>query len=167
MGFRFRDAVAFPDNETVRNAMTASTTDAADAAVTQLNRQTEQARDGLRRQSEAFWDFQDRLLDHMERMNRTWFRRRHEGTRAALQTACSMWTSPTPADAVQAYLGWANGSMERLTRDALDMQGHMATIADLVLGATHKVMGGPSEAGQADIMTPTEADQPEPMKNAA
>ncbi|HKU93809.1 MAG TPA: hypothetical protein VJR58_00955 [Vineibacter sp.] len=147
--------------------MTAHTADAAHAAVTQLNRQTEQARDGLRRQSEAFWDFQDRLLDHMERMNHIWFQRRHEGTRAALRTACSMWTSATPADAAQAYLGWANGSIERMTRDALDLQMHVATMADLMLGATHKVMGGPSEAGQADIMTPTEADEPPPMKNAA
>ncbi|TWT13609.1 hypothetical protein [Reyranella sp. CPCC 100927] len=132
-----------------------------------IDRQSEHVRDGLRRQSEAFWDFQDRLLDHMERMNHTWFRRRHEGTHAALKAACSMWTSATPADAMQVYLGWANGSIERLTRDALDVQMHGNIFANLILGATHQVMGGPSEAGQADIMTPTEADPPVTLRNAA
>ncbi|HEX2889861.1 hypothetical protein [Vineibacter terrae] len=136
-------------------------------AGTPLDRQAEQLRGQFRTQSEAFWEFQDRLLDHMEGISRAWFLRRHEGTHAALKTASRMWASASPADAMQEYAGWANGSIERLTRDALDAQTHVATIADLLLNATHKVMGGPSEAGQADIMTPTDADPPVAMRNAA
>jgi hypothetical protein len=147
--------------------MTACMTDPAAATVTQLNRQTEQVRDQLRSQSEAFWNFQDRLLDHMERMSRAWFMRRHEGTHAALTTACNMCTSATPMDAAAEYANWASGSFERLTRDALDAQAHVAVMSDLILGATHGVMHGPSEAGRADIMTPGEPDQPVPMKSAA
>jgi hypothetical protein len=78
-----------------------------------------------------------------------------------------MCTSTTPMDAVQEYANWASGSFERLTRDALDAQAHVAVMSELVLGVTHRVMQGPSEAGRADIMAPTEADQPVPMKNAA
>ena len=65
--------------------MTATMNDPASATVTQLNRQTDQVRDHLRIQSEAFWSFQDRLLEHMERMSRAWFLRRHEGTHWPLQ----------------------------------------------------------------------------------
>ncbi len=147
--------------------MTAGMTDPASATMIRFNQQTEKMRDSLRTQSEAFWDFQDHLLNHMERMSRTWFLRRHEGTHAALKAACSMCASVTPMEAMQEYMGWASGSIERLTRDALDAQTHLATVSELVLGATHRVMGGPSEAGKADIMTPTEADAPVPMKTAA
>ena len=147
--------------------MTAGMTDPASATMTRFNQQTEKMRDSLRTQSEAFWDFQDHLLNQMERMSRAWFQRRHEGTHAALKAACGMCTSATPMEAIQEYMGWASGSVERLTRDALDAQTHLASMSELVLGATHRVMGGPSEAGKADIMTPTEADAPVPMKTAA
>ena len=147
--------------------MTAGMTIPANVTVAQLNPQTEKVRDSLRTQSEAFWDFQDQLLDHLERMSRTWFQRRHEGTHAALKAACSMCASTSPIEAMQEYMGWASGSVERLTRDALDTQAHVAAVSELMLSATHRVMGGPSEAGRADIMTPTQADTPVPMKTAA
>lgn len=147
--------------------MTADMSNPATARVTQLNRQTEQVRERMRLQSETFWDFQDRLLDQMERASRAWFLRRHEGTHAALEAACAMCRSATPAEAMQEYVGWASGSIERLTRDALDAQASAAAIAEAFLGATHKVLGGPSQAGRADIMTATEADAPAPMRSAA
>jgi hypothetical protein len=147
--------------------MTVGMTDPTSATITQLNQQSEKVRDSLRTQSEAFWDFQDHLLNQMERMSRAWFLRRHEGTHAALKAACGMCVSATPMDAMQEYMGWASGCVERLTRDALDAQTHAASLSELVLGATHRVMGGASEAGKADIMTPTEADRQMPMKTAA
>ena len=147
--------------------MTACMTDPASAVVTRLYGQTDALRQDLRSQSEAFWGFQDRLLSHMEQMSRAWFQRRHEGTEAALRAAGNMCRSATATEALQEYAGWASGSLERLTRDALDVQSHLAAMSDLLLEATHKVMRGPSEAGQADIMTPTEADQPAPIKSAA
>ncbi len=124
-------------------------------------------RQDFRTQSEAFWVFQDRLLSHMEQMNRAWFQRRHEGTNAALKAAGNICCTTSPAEALEEYAAWAAGSLERLTRDALDVQAHFTTMSDLLLQATHSVMHGPSEAGQADIMTPTEADQPAAMKEAA
>jgi hypothetical protein len=147
--------------------MTACMTDPVGASIAQISTRNEQVRDQLRAQSEAFWTIQDRILGQMERTSRAWFERRHEGTQAALKAAASLCQCATPADAVQEYVSWASGSVERMTRDAMDAQAYVAAMAELFLGATHKVMHGPSEAGDADIMTPGESEQPVPFKTAA
>ncbi|MCW5747332.1 MAG: hypothetical protein KIT36_14180 [Alphaproteobacteria bacterium] len=142
-------------------------TDPFTAAAMPFSQQTEEMRTQLRTQSEAFWNFQDRLLDHVERMSHAWIERRHEGVRAAMKAAFAICNSADPAEALQEYMQWAGGSVERLTRDAVDAQAYVTGMSDLVLGATHKVMHGPSEAGRADIMTPTDGDAPTPVQTAA
>ena len=132
-------------------------TDATTTMANQANRQMEQMREGLRAQSEAFWNFQDQVLNQMEEMSRAWFQRRHEATKAAVKTASAMCTTTSPADAMREYAGWASDSVGRMTRDMLDSQAHVATLSQLTLRATPQLMGRPAEAMAAAVQTVTQA----------
>ena len=71
-------------------------------------------------QIEQFWKAQDHLLSQAEEYSRLWFKRRHEATRTALQTARETTTgdNPDPAKTMQAVADWQRHSMERMVEDA-------------------------------------------------
>lgn len=121
-----------------------------------IQRQSAQARDSLRTQSEAFWNFQAQLLQQMEGMSRGWFERRREDTNAALQATSAICSTNSPPEAMRECMSWASDNVGRMVRHALDVQGEMAKASQLMAGATQQLMGKSSEAIATSIQETTQ-----------
>lgn len=82
-----------------------------------------------------FWRSQQKILDSMQNFAGGWFERRHEGTRAALDSARRICTAKTPVDAFSEYQAWASGSLQRMTADGLALQREWMDIAEAMIAA--------------------------------
>ncbi|MCC6271481.1 MAG: hypothetical protein IT190_09400 [Microbacteriaceae bacterium] len=80
---------------------------------------------------QQYWRNQDRLLGSAEEFARGWFARRRDACQSAIEQGCRMCDSRSPAEAVQQWQSWMRGSMERMAADALGLQKHMMTVAEL------------------------------------
>jgi hypothetical protein len=76
----------------------------------------------LRKGARWHWENQDRILDAMQAFSDGWFKRRHAGTRAALEAAERMCKAQTPLALLREYQEWANGAFQRVLADGLAYQ---------------------------------------------
>lgn len=81
-----------------------------------------------RKQVEAFWGTQEKMLSHMEQLTRAWFEHRHEATKSAMQAALKMADSKDPVEIATIYQQWMTGSMGRIAADGRDMGQHVTTM---------------------------------------
>lgn len=82
-------------------------------------------------QATHFWQAQDMFLNEFEQFATAWFKRRHEGTRAAMQMSRHLASGAmgNPAGATAILSDWQSHCMERLGQDAKDcteMMNHCA-----------------------------------------
>lgn len=77
---------------------------------------------GAGTQSTHFWQAQDTILNEFEKFSTAWFKRRHEATRAAIETSRRFVeeTKGNPAAVMGLLTDWQSHSIERLTEDAKD-----------------------------------------------
>jgi len=83
---------------------------------------------GAGSQSTHFWQAQDMILEEVEKFSSAWFKRRHEGTRAAIETSRQLaeGAMSDPAAAMEILTNWQSRSIERLTEDAKDCSEMMS-----------------------------------------
>lgn len=79
-------------------------------------------------QSMHFWKAQDQYLQEAEKFSTAWFKRRHDATQTALETAKQFANGEVPSskDAMSALSEWQAHSIERLTEDAKEYTEMMA-----------------------------------------
>ena len=88
--------------------------------------------DDARQNLQIFWKNQDKLLDSMSEFSRSWFERRRDATRTALDAANCMCDAQNPADAIQHCQTWLMGSAERIAADAAAWQKHIMNAIELM-----------------------------------
>lgn len=73
-------------------------------------------------QSTHFWQAQEQFLEKFEDFSTAWFKRRHDGTRAALEASRQLadGAMQNPRAAMGILTDWQAHSMERLAEDAKD-----------------------------------------------
>lgn len=86
-------------------------------------------------QSAHFWQAQDMILSEFETLSSAWFKRRHEGTRTAMETARRLVeeAAGNPAAAMGILADWQSHSMERLAADAKDCTTMMTNCAEAMV----------------------------------
>lgn len=86
-------------------------------------------------QTTHFWQAQDTVLEEVEKFSSAWFKRRHEGTREALNTSKRLTEKAVlnPAAAMRILSDWQKHSMERLAGDAKDYAAMMTSCADALV----------------------------------
>jgi hypothetical protein len=76
----------------------------------------------------CFWRMQDGLLHEAEAFCTSWFERRHEATRSALEAVTTM-KMGDPAGAMRAIADWQLHSAQRLSEDARECWSMMSRCA--------------------------------------
>lgn len=71
-------------------------------------------------QGAHFWQAQEMILSELEQFSSSWFKRRHEGTRAAIEASKRFAAEATgnPTVAMEIMTDWQSHSMERMAEDA-------------------------------------------------
>jgi hypothetical protein len=82
----------------------------------------------LRGQAEGFWQVQERILCDLEGVSKGWFKRRHEGTAAAIDAARAISSSEHLGEAAKAYQKWLLASNQRFLVDLAEMQAESARL---------------------------------------
>jgi hypothetical protein len=84
----------------------------------------------LRKNTRAFWERQDNLLDEMQAFMNGWFERRHAGTKAALEACERMCRASTPAECLEEYQKWLSGAFERMMADGVACQQELRNVGE-------------------------------------
>jgi hypothetical protein len=102
-----------------------------------------------------FWQAQDQFLKEAEKFSSTWFKRRHDATRAALETSKQLTDGVMgdPAGALKAIADWQSHSMERLAEDVKDCAEMMTHCAGALVSNEVEAMQETAETAKRALKT--------------
>jgi hypothetical protein len=112
----------------------------------------------LQRNAENFWEAQKVILSNMETLSQAWFRRRREGTDAALQAAREMCECGDVVGAMGAYQRWLASSMGRIATDGVEAQALLANTAQAFFSAAQSAALTSAPMGTAASTQPPRSE---------
>lgn len=82
-----------------------------------------------------YWQMQDCITEEIGKFSSAWIQRRHDATRAMIETGRRIATegSSDPAGALQAVADWQTHAMQRIAEDAKDCTEMMTRCADALV----------------------------------
>jgi len=112
-------------------------------------------------QGAHFWQAQDMILNEFEKFTFAWFRRRHEGTRTAIETSRQLAAEAmtNPAAAMGILTDWQSHSIERMAEDAKDC-------SEMVTKCTGALVSNEVEAIEETVEIAQKAVKPAKMEPA-